>query len=112
MLNNVTLVGRLTSDLELKEVNDRKVADITVAVPRSYKNANGEYDTDFIRCTIWGEIAANTAEYCHKGDVVGIRGSLQTDSYEDAEGNKKYVTKVNVDKLSFLSTKKVDEKEA
>ena len=112
MLNNVTLVGRLTSDLELKEVNDRKVADITIAVNRPYKNVDGEYECDFIRCTLWGDIASNTAEYCHKGDLVGLKGTLQTDSYEDKEGNKKYVTKVNVEKLTFLSTKKNDEKEA
>lgn len=112
MLNNVTLVGRLTSDLELKEVNEKKVADVTIAVNRPYKNTEGVYEADFIRCTIWGDIASNIAEYCHKGDLIGIRGSLQTDSYEDKEGNKKYVTKVNVDKLTFLSTKKNDEKEA
>lgn len=112
MLNNVTLVGRLTSDLELKEVNEKKVADVTIAVQRPYKNTEGVYEADFIRCTIWGDMASNTAEYCKKGDLIGIRGSLQTDSYEDSEGNKKYVTKVNVDKLSFLSTKKTDEKEA
>lgn len=109
MLNQVIIVGRLTSDLEIKEVNEQKVANFSVAVQRSYKNADGVYEADFINCTVWNNVATNTAEYCHKGDLVGVKGNLTTDSYEDKEGNKKYVTKVNVEKITFLSSKKTEE---
>ena len=109
MLNQVTLVGRLTSDLEIKEVGENKVANFSIAVPRSYKNAEGEYETDFINCSVWGNIATNTAEYCKKGDIIGIVGRLHTESYEDKEGNKKHATKVNVEKVTFLSSKKSEE---
>ena len=111
MLNQVILVGRLTSDLEVKEVGESKVANFSLAVPREYKNAEGEYETDFINCSVWGNIATNTAEYCKKGDLVGIKGRLQTENYEDKEGNKRYATKVNVEKVTFLSTKKNDSSE-
>lgn len=109
MLNQVILVGRLTSDLEIKEVNEQKVANFSVAVQRSYKNVDGVYEADFINCTAWNNVATNTAEYCHKGDLVGVKGNLTTDSYEDKEGNKRYVTKVNVEKITFLSSKKTEE---
>ena len=109
MLNQVILVGRLTSDLEIKEVNEQKVANFSVAVPRSYKNAEGEYEADFINCTAWNAVATNTAEYCHKGDLVGVKGNLTTESYEDKEGNKRYATKVKVEKITFLSSKKTEE---
>ena len=92
-----------------KEVNNSKVSNITVAVPRSYKNGEGVYETDFINCTLWNSVAEHTAEYVKKGDVVGIKGQLQTETYEDKEGNKKYITKVNVEKVSFLSSKKSEE---
>lgn len=109
MLNQVILVGRLTSDPEIKEVGESKVANVTLAVPRSYKNKDGEYETDFINCTLWNSVAEHTAEYVKKGSLVGVSGRLQTESYEDKEGNKKYATKVNVEKVTFLSSKKSEE---
>lgn len=85
------------------------MAYVTVAVPRSYKNVDGTYDTDFIRCTLWGGIAENTCEYCKKGDIVGVKGRIQTSSYETEDGNKKYAMEVVAEKISFLSSKKVGE---
>lgn len=111
MINNVVLVGRLTADPELKEVGEGKVVNFTVACQRSYKNADGEYETDFIQCNVWNKVAENMKEYCHKGDVIVVKGSLQTASYEDKEGNKKYKTDVRVDKVTFLSSKKGDVKD-
>ena len=58
---------------------------ITLAVNRGYKNQNGEYDTDFIPCVLWRGVAENAAEYCHKGDLIGIRGRLETRKYENEE---------------------------
>ena len=107
MLNNVVLVGRLVADPELKEVGkEGKVVNFTVACPRSYKNADGEYDTDFIQCNVWNQVAENMSEYCHKGDIIGVKGSLQSSSYEDKEGNKRYKIDVRADKITFLSSKK------
>ena len=60
----------------------KRVAQLTLAVPRSFKNMKGEYDTDYIPCVLWKGVAENTAEYCKKGDLVGIKGRIQTRSYE------------------------------
>ena len=110
MLNQVVIAGRLTSDPVVEETeNVKKVSSITVAVPRSYKNVDGTYDTDFIRCTLWGGIAENTCEYCKKGDIIGVKGRIQTSSYETEDGNKKYAMEVVAEKISFLSSKKVGE---
>ncbi len=110
MLNQVVLVGRLVRDPVInKASNNETYSNITVAVPRSYKNANGEYDTDFINCMLWKGIAENTVEYCKKGDIVGIKGRIQTSSYEDKEKNRKYSIDVIAEKVTFLSNKKADE---
>ena len=69
MLNQVVVVGRLVDTPDVKETeNGKAVSNITVAVPRSYKNENGEYETDFLDCTLWGDVAKTTYEYCKKGD--------------------------------------------
>ena len=112
MLNQVVLVGRLTSDLETKELEDgKKVSNMTLAIPRSFKNANGEYETDFVDCSLWNTIAENTAEYCKKGDIVGVKGRLQTNSYEKEDGSKVYRMDVVAEKVTFLSSKSKDEPE-
>lgn len=103
MLNQIVLVGRLVQDPEIKELEDnRKVSVITLAVPRSFKNADGEYETDFIPCVLWNGIATNTIEYCRKGDLVGIKGRIQSNE------NK---IELIAEKVTFLSTKKSNEDE-
>lgn len=106
MLNQVIIVGRLVEKPIIEEnENGKKVCNITLAVPRSYKNAEGVYDTDFIKCTLWNYIAENTTEYCDKGDLVGVKGRLQCLS-----GNE---LQLIAEKVSFLSsgkTKKGEEK--
>lgn len=110
MLNQIVIAGRLVADPEITECeNNKKRTYITVAVPRSYKNMNGNYDTDFIRCTLWNVIAENTCEYCKKGDIVGVKGRLQTSSYEDKDGVKKYNMDVIAEKVTFLASKRADE---
>ena len=105
MLNQVVIAGRLVSDPEITVTeNNKKRTFITVAVPRSYKNIDGTYDTDFIRCVLWNCIAESTCEYCKKGDIVGIKGRIQTSSYEKEDGQKTYVTDVIAEKVSFLSS--------
>jgi len=111
MLNQAILVGRIVADPELREIdNGNKMTKITLAVPRSYKNADGNYDTDFISCVLWRGVAENTVEYCKKGDLVGIKGHIQTRSYETEE-EKKYVTEVIAEKVTFLTSKKIEEAE-
>lgn len=102
MLNQIVIVGRLTSDPKIKEVENKKVSYITLAVPRSYKNEEGIYDTDFIDCILWNMIAENTAEYCRKGDLVGIKGRLQTTINEDQTKTNEVIA----EKVTFLSSNK------
>ena len=106
MYNLVYLIGRLTTDPETNETETgKKVMSINLAVQRSYKNSNGIYETDFIRCVLWDGIASRTSEFCHKGDLIAIRGQIRTSTFETESGEKKYTTEVVVEKVSFLSTK-------
>lgn len=108
MLNQIVIVGRLVKDPELIETETgKKVTNITLAVPRSFKNPDGEYDTDFINCTLWTGVAESTTEYCHKGDLLGIKGRLQTSTYEKDE-QKKFKTEVIAEKVTFLTNKRAD----
>ena len=99
MLNQFTLVGRITKTPEMMENQDgSKFAIINLAVPRTFKNENGEYDTDFIDCTLWTGIAENACEYCKKGDMVSIRGRIQN-------LNNTAQLQLIAEKVSFLSSK-------
>ena len=109
MLNQLVVIGRLTKDPELRQTeNGKNVTNITLAVPRSYKNSNGEYETDFIDCVLWSGVAESTSEYCKKGDLIGVKGRVQTRVYEKDEV-KKFATEVVAEKVTFLSSKKADE---
>ena len=104
-MNNVTLVGRLTHDPEIKELNDGTVRTlINVAVSRDYRNSEGIYEADFIRCILWNGIASATKDYCHKGDVVGIKGRIQSRAYENDNNEKKYLTEVIAEKITFINS--------
>ena len=109
MLNQAVIVGRIVKDPELRSTTNGKVSNITLAVPRSYKNQEGNYDTDFISCVLWKGVAENTVEYCKKGDLVGVKGRLQTRKYEDSEEKFRHVTELIAEKVTFLSSKKADE---
>ena len=101
MLNQTILVGRIVKEVEVKETdNGRKVAYLTLAVQRSYKNENGEYETDFVPCALWNAIAENVAEYCKKGDLVGVKGRIQ---------NENNGIVIVAEKVTFLSSTKKDE---
>lgn len=110
MLNQVVCVGRLVQDPTVETTESGKErARITLAVPRAYKNADGEYDSDFIDCVLWGGVASNTAEYCKKGDLVGVKGRVETSTYETEDGDKKKATQIVAEKVTFLSTAKTKE---
>lgn len=101
MLNNIVLVGRIVNDLEIKEnENGVKQVNMVLAIPRNFKNANGEYETDFIPVVIYKGIAENVSEYCKKGDIVGIKGRIQMQ-----DNNIQIIS----EKVTFLSSKKADE---
>lgn len=112
MINQVTIVGRITRDPELKMTTEgTPVANITLAVNRHYKNHNGEIETDFVQCTLWRKAAENTAQYCRKGAVIGITGRIQTRNYENNDGKRVYVTEVVAESVRFLDKKPAPSKE-
>lgn len=112
MINEVTITGRITKDPEVKELSSgKRVSNITVAVPRSYKNENGEYDTDFFDCELWGGVADSTCENCKKGDSVGIKGRLQNNSYETESGEKRTTTRIIANRVIFIASAKNKNKE-
>lgn len=107
MLNQVVLVGRLTKDPEvITTEKGKKLSYITIAVNRAYKNADGNYETDFIHCVLWNSVAQNTTDFCKCGDVIGVKGRIETDNYKDENGNMKYVTQVVAERITFVSSKK------
>jgi single-strand DNA-binding protein len=109
MLNQSIIVGRLTKDPEVVTTESgKKMTQVVVAVNRSFKNIDGKYETDFIRCVLWNGVAESTTEYCKKGDLVGIKGRLQSSSYE-VDGNTKYSVDIIAEKVTFLSNKKTEE---
>jgi len=111
ILNQVILVGRLTRDLQVnKSKNGIKVTTIPLAIPRSFKNIEGVYETDFIDCLAFDNIAENTEQYCKKGDIIGVKGRLQSRQIEE-EGVKKNIMEIISEKVTFLSSKSKDEKE-
>ena len=84
MLNQIVLVGRVTKTPEMMENQDgSKFATLDLAIPRTFKNENGEYDVDHISCTLNKMIAENTCNYVKKGDLVGVKGRLQKDSEDN-----------------------------
>ena len=113
-MNKTILVGNLAKDPERKKTPvGTPVATFTVAVRRSFKNENGNYNADFINCVAWRSTADFIANYFRKGSKIGIVGSLQSRSYDDKNGNKRYVTEVLVDEVEFCGSangnKKVEE---
>lgn len=97
MLNQIILVGRLKNEIEWI---DNENATFELAIPRNYKNEDGEYDTDIVKIYMTGNIATNTAEYCKKGDIVGIKGHIESLNGE---------MKILAEKNTFLSSHKPEE---
>ena len=109
MINKCILVGRLTRDPELRRINSGEaVTSFILAVNRPYESADGQ-QADYPNCVIWGKGAENVDKYCFKGSLVGVEGRLRTRSYDNAQGNRIYVTEVICQRVQFLDTKKKDE---
>lgn len=100
MMNQLVLVGRLvTEGGKTGKVDGLEVTQVKIAVPRSYKNDSGEYETDILPVMLTGNIADKTLEYCKKGDIVGIKGRVQ----QDQESKHSYIL---AEKITFLSSSK------
>ena len=113
MMNQFFGVGRLVAQPEVKESeNGKKYTNFTIAVQRSYKNADGVYETDFLDVVSFGPMAETTAEYCQKGDMVGVKGRVETSSYENEDGEKRKSTQIIADRITFLSSSKNKETES
>lgn len=111
MLNQIVLVGRLTRDIIVnKSESGIKVATISLAIPRSFKNSEGSYDTDFVDCVAFDNVAENTKDYCSKGDIVGVKGRVQSRVIEKGD-KKEYSTEIIAEKVTFLSSHTKEEKE-
>lgn len=106
MLNQIVLVGRLVRNPEIKtSENEKSYTSITLAVPRSYKNPDGEYEADFIDCRLWSAVAETAVEYCKKGDLIGVKGRVESRVYEK-DDEKKYITEIIAERITFLSSKR------
>lgn len=105
-MNQVALVGRITRDVEVSmSGNGREVCRFTVAVNRTFKNSNGEYDADFISCVAFGQTANFMGRYIEKGRLVSVTGRIQTGSYE-RDGQRVYTTDVIVDNVQGLDQRR------
>lgn len=105
-MNRVMLIGRLTAKPELRYTGSNvPFARFTVAVNRTFSNNNGQRETDFINCVIWRKQAENVCNYLDKGSLVSVEGRIQTGSYDDKDGNKRYTTDVVADNVQFLESK-------
>ncbi len=105
-MNKVILIGRLTKDPELRTTSSGIAStNFSIAVQRTFTNANGEREADFINCVAWRKQAENISKYCKKGSQVAVDGRIQTRSYDGTDGTKKYVTEVVADNVTFLGSK-------
>lgn len=105
-MNKVFLIGRLTRNPELRYTSSNiAVATFSIAVDRNFSNAAGEREADFINIVVWRKQAENVKNYMHKGSQVAIDGRIQTRSYDDTDGKKRYVTEVVADNVQFLDSK-------
>ena len=105
-MNKVFLIGRLTRDPELRYTGSNvPVASFSLAVNRNFTNQSGEREADFINIVVWRKQAENVKNYLSQGSQVSIDGRIQTRSYDDKDGNKRYVTEVIADNVEFLGSK-------
>jgi len=106
MMNQIILVGRVAQEPELHITeNGKKKSDLVLAVPRTFKNVDGEYETDFLDCILWTAIAETTTEYVKVGDVVGVKGRVQSRIIEKEDGTKYKKVEIIAERVTFLSSK-------
>ena len=104
-MNKVELIGRLTKEPELKLTSNQvQFCAFTVAVDRKFKDANGQRQADFISCLAWKNTAVFIQKYFHKGNRIGITGSIQVRSFDNAEGKKCFITEVIAEEVEFVES--------
>ena len=109
MINRTVLVGRLTKDPELRYTSSNiAFARFTLAVNRTFPGPSGEREADFIQCIAWRKQAENLARFVRKGSLIGVEGRIQTGSYDDKDGIRKFTTDVVCDSVQFLEPKGSD----
>lgn len=104
-MNNVTIVGNLTRDVDLRYSqgeNANAFARFSVACQRRFKNAEGNYDADFINCVAFGKTAEFISKYFQKGSKIGLTGEIRTGSYTKEDGTRVYTTDVSVNNVEFV----------
>lgn len=108
MINNVTLVGRLTRDPELRYTpGGVAVAKVTLAINRPFQNKQtGEREADFVNVTVWRKPAENLANYMKKGSMMGVTGRIQTGKYQKEDGTTVHTFEVVAENVQFLDSKK------
>ena len=106
-MNKIILIGRMSKDIEIRYAqNQKEVGNFDLAVNRNYKNANGEYDTDFFKCIAWGNLAKTIQTYTSKGSQIAIEGRVENRTYQANDGTNRYVTEVVVEGMQLLDSKK------
>ena len=105
--NKVQLIGRMGTDAEIKDFDGKKMARFSMATNEYYRNSKGEKieDTQWHRIVAWGKLAEIAEKYTAKGKEIAIEGKLSTRSYDDKDGNKKYITEVQANELLLLGEK-------
>ncbi|MFI3252526.1 MAG: single-stranded DNA-binding protein [bacterium] len=109
MHNYFHVFGRLVTDIEINETSTGKsVGNLKLAVRREFKNFNGEYDTDFLKISLWEGVATNASQYVNKGDQILISGRIVTNKVELSEEKFMNVTELYGEKVTFISGQKQD----
>ena len=105
-MNRVMLIGRLTAKPELRYTGSNiPYARFSVAINRTFSNSQGQRETDFINVIIWRKQAENVCNFLDKGSLISVEGRLQSNSYDDKDGNKRYSLDVVADNVQFLESK-------
>ena len=111
-MNKVCLVGRLTAKPELRYTSANVAyTRFTIAVNRTFSNSQGQREADFINVIVWRRAAENVCQYLDKGSQVSIDGRIQTGSFTDKEGNRRYTTDVVADNVQFLDSRRQNQQQ-
>ena len=109
-MNKFIGIGRLTKEIELKQTTSGKTyMQNTIAIRNDYKNANGEYDSEYINVVFWGKMAEFLTQYATKGMRVAIEGRTTTRSYTKQDGTKGYITEIICNGVELLDSRKKEE---
>lgn len=101
-MNKITLLGRLTKDVELKFIGDKPLAEFSLAVDRKYKNAQGERETDFFNCKLWGKMAETLQQHTMKGQRLLVAGRVEIRTFTNQEGQNVRFTEIIVEEFDFV----------